>query len=201
MIVFTDTRQRFRATPVSQVLSVECTHAASINRGFNKLAHCAKLPGVTERITLRKRRNENQARPSLRYSTGQTALLLFFVGLFAFVFPFLCWGALADPSHPHAHAHFVFVDPPLRHALTEIVFDPVHGHFHANNTCGDACDAAGQSQLDTLLVMLLLVLFFAWRVFHHLPAASIGMHTVLGETLHAALTPTPPPRPHGAASF
>lgn len=43
----------------------------------------------------------------------QTVLHLFYAGLFAFVLPLICWGAQATPGHPHARAHFVFVDPIL----------------------------------------------------------------------------------------
>lgn len=32
---------------------------------------------------------------------------------YAFVLPFICFGALATPGHPHARPHFVFTDPPL----------------------------------------------------------------------------------------
>ena len=41
------------------------------------------------------------------------ALHLFYAGLFAFVLPLICWGAQGTPGHPHARAHFVFVDPIL----------------------------------------------------------------------------------------
>jgi hypothetical protein len=40
-------------------------------------------------------------------------LHLFYAGLFAFVLPLICWGAQATPGHPHARAHFVFVEPLL----------------------------------------------------------------------------------------
>jgi hypothetical protein len=39
------------------------------------------------------------------------ALQLLFVGLYAFVLPFICWGAQATPGHSHASPHFVFVEP------------------------------------------------------------------------------------------
>ncbi|MCB0115209.1 MAG: hypothetical protein R2873_25715 [Caldilineaceae bacterium] len=137
---------------------------------------------------------KDQDHRHLRLSAWQKSLLLVFVGLFAFVFPFLCWGAMADPSHPHAHAHLVFADPPSQSEQLGVVFDPVHGHFHTNTTCGDACDAAGQSNLDTLLVMLLIVLFFAWRYGLHLPTQTSVAHRLLGHPRHAPLIPTPPPR-------
>lgn len=41
------------------------------------------------------------------------ALHLFYAGLFALVLPLICWGAQGTPGHPHARAHFVFVDPML----------------------------------------------------------------------------------------
>ena len=44
-------------------------------------------------------------------SAWTKALHLFYAGLYAFVLPFICWGAQATPGHPHARAHFVFVEP------------------------------------------------------------------------------------------
>ncbi len=44
---------------------------------------------------------------------GQQLLLLFYVALFALLLPFICWGALAEPGHPHRTPHFVFADPML----------------------------------------------------------------------------------------
>lgn len=34
------------------------------------------------------------------------------VAFYAFVLPFICFGAMATPGHPHARPHFVFTDPP-----------------------------------------------------------------------------------------
>ena len=42
-----------------------------------------------------------------------SCLHLFYVALFAFVLPLICWGVQATPGHPHAKAHFVFADPPV----------------------------------------------------------------------------------------
>lgn len=42
---------------------------------------------------------------------GQRLLLGGYVALFAFILPFICWGALAEPGHPHQIPHFVFADP------------------------------------------------------------------------------------------
>lgn len=44
---------------------------------------------------------------------GQRLLLGCYVALFAWVLPFICWGAMADPGHSHRTPHFVFADPLL----------------------------------------------------------------------------------------
>ena len=46
-------------------------------------------------------------------STGQRFLLGCYILLFALVLPFICWGALAEPGHPHRAPHFVFAEPLL----------------------------------------------------------------------------------------
>lgn len=57
-------------------------------------------------------RNAKSRSPSA-LSIGQRLLLLSYVALFAFFLPFICWGALAEPGHPHRTPHFVFADPML----------------------------------------------------------------------------------------
>ncbi|MCB0062242.1 MAG: hypothetical protein KDE19_09010 [Caldilineaceae bacterium] len=42
----------------------------------------------------------------------QRFLLLFYAAHFGGLLPFICWGALAMPGHPHAGPHFVFLPPP-----------------------------------------------------------------------------------------
>ncbi|MCE7987723.1 MAG: hypothetical protein DYG89_41700 [Caldilinea sp. CFX5] len=39
-----------------------------------------------------------------------------YVLFFALILPLICWGAWAEPGHPHRTPHFVFVDP-AAHAL------------------------------------------------------------------------------------
>ncbi|MEZ4615723.1 MAG: hypothetical protein R2867_09460 [Caldilineaceae bacterium] len=39
-------------------------------------------------------------------------MLFFYAALFGALLPFICWGALAMPGHPHAGPHFVFLSPP-----------------------------------------------------------------------------------------
>lgn len=47
-----------------------------------------------------------------RLRPWQIALSSFYAALFAFVLPFVCFGKLAEPDHPHRFPHLVFVDPP-----------------------------------------------------------------------------------------
>lgn len=144
----------------------------------------------------------NPARLPMTLSSWHSALLLFFAALFAFVFPFICWGTLADPGHLHTHAHFVFAEPPQRDVNYGIPSHPhLPGHHHTDPVATEHSDVAGQAQLDTLLVMLLLVLFWAWRYRHFLPVISVGVQTVLGAPLHIPLKATPPPRTCRAYSF
>jgi hypothetical protein len=41
----------------------------------------------------------------------QRTLLAFYVILLGLIMPFICWGAQAEPGHPHQLPHFVFTDP------------------------------------------------------------------------------------------
>ncbi|MEM7530943.1 MAG: hypothetical protein AAF639_02100 [Chloroflexota bacterium] len=41
----------------------------------------------------------------------QRLLLWFYAGLFAFVLPFVCWGAAGHPGHPHTQPHLIFDEP------------------------------------------------------------------------------------------
>ena len=76
-------------------------------------------------------------------SVWTKALHLFYAGLYAFVLPFICWGAQATPGHPHARPHFVFVDPPAHSHLGVQATQAVQSAAewlatYANTTiCGD----------------------------------------------------------------
>jgi hypothetical protein len=79
-----------------------------------------------------------------RLPNWQAALLGLYAFLFALVFPFLCWGQLAQPDHPHRFPHFVFASPVVEQAglaLAAAVLTPalacanahkhdVHTHVH-----------------------------------------------------------------------
>jgi hypothetical protein len=80
---------------------------------------------------------------SKQFSYWYKALHFFYVGLYAFVLPFICLGAQATPGHPHALPHFVFVDPPVDHRSAEHSVHTIRNvaewlALYANTTlCGD----------------------------------------------------------------
>jgi hypothetical protein len=53
------------------------------------------------------------SRSSKLLPSWQRALLGFYVALFSLVLPLVCWGALAEPGHPHRYPHLVFANPML----------------------------------------------------------------------------------------
>ncbi|MEZ4663466.1 MAG: hypothetical protein R2911_38480 [Caldilineaceae bacterium] len=80
--------------------------------------------------------------------------LLTFVFLYAFVLPFICWGA-GRPGHPHALPHLVFMDPPhppaSLHASTDC-------NIAAHRGDDDSHAPAGRATPDTSAVSLLLLI-------------------------------------------
>ncbi|MCC6456864.1 MAG: hypothetical protein IT328_18050 [Caldilineaceae bacterium] len=95
--------------------------------------------------------------------------------LLGFVLPFICWGALATPGHPHRMAHFVFMTPPM-HA--EVVVkdhkidhsaDQQEARTDANDQPETAAQPVGRSLppeltsaitiLSPLLLVLILLVF------------------------------------------
>lgn len=124
---------------------------------------------------------------------GQRWLSLSFALFFAFVMPFICWGAAGTPGHPHAHAHFIFALPPDDSAESSTqphlhiprlvdgqwVVDDSHSHHH-----GDV--PPGRSEPDLSLITLLLLLlggsatiayillvFFPRELQYHMPQSVI----------------------------
>lgn len=58
------------------------------------------------------RHHPSRGRTHSRLRPWQIALSSFYAALFAFGLPFVCFGKLAEPDHPHRLPHLVFVDPP-----------------------------------------------------------------------------------------
>lgn len=130
----------------------------------------------------------------------QRAIALVYVALFAAVMPFICWGAWAQPCHPHSRPHFVFWEPVHTSPATiggRCV--PVAGTTTAEhgNAHQDAASnpIAGQSLPDVALVLLLMVVLVAsgldvFRLRHEdrrLTGLLFSLQPIL-------CVPTPPPR-------
>ena len=80
------------------------------------------------------------------------ALHLLLVGLYAFVLPFVCWGAQAAPGHPHALPHFVFAEPVMDQHEGGVTFAPQTDAarfraFLADTFCGASHSPQPDSQV------------------------------------------------------
>ncbi len=131
--------------------------------------------------------------------------------------PFICWGALADPSHPHGGPHFVFADPPAHRAdavaavrapslqalLTSdcgsgrVGFNPPEELAAALGLTAAATDAprpAAQSLPDSLIALLMLAVVAAAVYFLRLLASYRRMIALPSVPELRLPVPTPPPR-------
>lgn len=123
----------------------------------------------------------------------------------ALVLPFICWGALANPGHPHAGAHFVFAAPPGVHERQ------VHLATLENDICGNPAlsgriplpafgnnasedGPAGQSLPATMMALLVLAFFDAVAYFVRWMRLRVRLLAVCVETRFQPSVPTPPPR-------
>lgn len=63
-----------------------------------------------------KRRRQEPPRPQCHLTspllTWQRLVLGGYSALLALFLPVICWGAAAEPGHPHRYPHFVFAEPP-----------------------------------------------------------------------------------------
>ncbi len=115
----------------------------------------------------------------------QCVLLGLYVILFALVLPFICWGAVAEPGHPHRYPHFVFATPVLAATVLPTREVP-HGSNHGTApNDGNALPAdsqpadapiPGRSTPKLMLFSILMLVFLgAWSVkrfdLHHFAIA------------------------------
>ena len=131
--------------------------------------------------------------------------------LFAFVLPFICWGALATPGHAHAGPHFVFAAPPeVRPQLpAKMTLAELIEWNQSSNLCGAPLPAvaqlgslpisgapAGHSVPKVLigsLLFLLSLLAVQWLHLVQQPGFTILLRAPSGK--QKPLPPTvPPPR-------
>ena len=138
-------------------------------------------------------------------SAWTKALHLFYAGLYAFVLPFICWGAQATPGHPHARAHFVFVEPILseqraadRAATAAIAHDGTadHGAHTTPQPAESQPRPAGRATPSMLGVTILLLIGGQAMLFPFSLAGPGFCYWVaaLAAIPFIALIPTPPPR-------
>lgn len=137
---------------------------------------------------------------------GQRAFIIPYVLFLAFVLPFICWGAMADPGHPHSGPHFVFTDPPETRALI-VRLDQLRGDICGSPDANIQIAApftprqepsdrqpVGQSVPDTVLALLMLAIVGGWVYAVRLPRNSQYVTPHRAAHLHALRVPTPPPK-------
>lgn len=135
------------------------------------------------------------------------------VAFYAFVLPFICFGAMATPGHPHARPHFVFTDPPripetlpstvsgaewlLLNASAWLCTPPDSASALSNATTSDAYSTtksvAGRSAPATL-VLFSLLLFHVGQVILLARSHPKGFPRTVGG-LHPRILELPPPCP------
>lgn len=149
-------------------------------------------------------RDHNSALPR-----GQMLFIVGFVFYLALILPFICWGALADPSHPHQTPHFVFSAPAgvqIENAFLArlaALSNDICGNPELNEQVplpfpsGSEADASvpvGQSLPDSMLAILVLAAIGAWAFSVRLLRHSQFLSLPPLSPVFSPLVPTPPPR-------
>jgi hypothetical protein len=151
----------------------------------------------------------NGKRSSAQLAGWQRIGLLAYVLFLGLVLPLICWGNVADPTHPHKGPHLVFSMPPgemVKEAATveQTAHHHHHHHHHAPTKEATAQPPPNQEQptrpvgqsRPTLLLMVLLGIVTALLFFVQPSGAPthwrrIGISIVTAPTLPV---PVPPPR-------
>ena len=148
---------------------------------------------------LNQKRKASHRQTSLR--SWQRWLLALHIAFFALILPFICWGTLVDPTHPHTHNHFVFAEPP--HVDDQNSSAQLFSRFLGDNRTVDKSShavttttpATGQSTPDTLLITL-LSLFVV--LITSLQPETLRLRLWVFDPLfahgHLPIIPTPPPQ-------
>lgn len=146
--------------------------------------------------------------------SGWRSIHWFYIFYFALGMPFICWGAVATPGHPHRLPHLVFAPP----AISMPTLQPREGHLghgqhgvpHLHQQAvakrtvtsppttpqpGQPSDVTGRSTPAASAITLLTLIFVgAWR-FQWLPQFLFAFN--LGDLYKRPFAPvplTPPPR-------
>lgn len=147
----------------------------------------------------------NGKRSGTRLAGWQRVGIIAYVLFLGLALPFICWGNIADPTHPHKGPHFVFSMPPGEMVKeTATIEQAAHHHHHAqtkevtpqsHSNQGQPTRPVGQSR-PTLLLMALLGVVTSLRFFCQPPATPIHWRRI-GVPLVTAFAlpvPVPPPR-------
>lgn len=120
--------------------------------------------------------------------------------------PFICWGAAAQPGHPHRLPHFVFAEP-VTAAKDAAWPQVVHAHQHTVATAvatapqevqqsyAHATDVAGQATPAISAITLLTLVFVSSWQFQQL--SQLPFPVELGSLYirqFVSIPLTPPPR-------
>ncbi len=136
-------------------------------------------------------------------SVGQTYLLLLFAAFFAWIAPLICWGGVADPSHGHAVAHFVFSEPrSIGHHLKTDCAEAGRARglprsLEALNLLNQSKEAtpSGPARPATVLSTLLISLLFVPISCTYRPRITLQPAPIVPLAFTLALpVQTPPPR-------
>ncbi|MEZ4675254.1 MAG: hypothetical protein R2932_13535 [Caldilineaceae bacterium] len=170
-----------------------------------------QLPQLHFALFTRWRRLGNQPARGERWLRGSYAFF------YAFLLPFICWGNIDNPHHPHQGAHFVFADPPGKHQpeIYHIFVDsgigagrritvehepclhPLGAHPTAATLAPNADHdlPAGQSvPAATLAQLLMLVLWAVVELRCNLAPTLAVRKSSASYRSHRPRVPTPPPR-------
>ena len=117
--------------------------------------------------------------------------------LLGFVLPFICWGTLATPGHPHQMPHLVFLMPLLRGEAL-VATTSVHQHHDDENSApASAPRPVGRSapaQLTTAIPLFSLLLTAQTLLLFYLAYSSYRLHFAPNSHLSNLRVITPPPR-------
>lgn len=90
--------------------------------------------------------------PSLSEQKMLHFLHIFYVGYFALILPFICWGAQATPGHLHTHAHFVFGPPSVPTHTAQQVLSESRTRHGCGSPIGSAVSHYTTNKLDAKAV-------------------------------------------------
>lgn len=133
------------------------------------------------------RREHMTGRTRGRVANWAAGILLFYIVYLGMILPFVCWGAMGTPGHPHPVAHFVFTVPEIPHPGHPQISD--HEPTHTP-------EPTGQSRPDTTLISLILLVFVGmWLGFG--PAPHGFSHPLAVHNWRSVVLPIPTPPPRG----